>query len=148
MSRKDEIFFSSKTPKYKFLTTFYHCNIRINGRNYKSVEHYYQSRKTRNHKLQTWIINAPTASYAFKAGRSLKDEDKIKEWKGVRKEMMKVALFAKFSQNRSLRLRLLSTGDAKLHEDNRRDLLWGAYGDDMLGKLLVEIRQSIKQQVR
>ena len=56
---------------------------------------------------------------------------------------MAKALFAKFSQNRHLKSRLLSTGCAELHEDNKRDKLWGAYGEDMLGKLLIDVRRKI-----
>lgn len=144
-AKTNQIFFNSKTPKYKFLTTFYPCTIKINGKKYKSVEHYYQSRKTSNSELKEWIISAPSASYAFRGGRSLKETDKIHDWKEKRIKFMKIALSAKFTQNRALKRRLLATGSADLQEDNQRDLLWGGYGKNMLGKLLMEVRQKLNE---
>jgi len=145
MATKRQIFFNSKTPRYLFLTTFYECGIKIDGKRYRTMEHYYQSQKTRNPTLKRWIESAPTPRYAFESGRALRDPDKIKGWEKRRMNVMRKALLAKFTQNKSLGDKLLSTGDAELHEDNERDILWCAYGKDMLGKLLMEVRSRIRK---
>jgi len=54
-------------------------------------------------------------------------------------------LRAKF-RSEALRRKLLSTGDAVIHEDNPADKFWGSGGDDMLGKLLMQVRDELRGQ--
>jgi Uncharacterized protein conserved in bacteria len=42
-----EILFYGRRRKYGFLSNMYLCPIKIDGVTYKSVEHYYQSRKAK-----------------------------------------------------------------------------------------------------
>ncbi len=57
---------------------------------------------------------------------------------------MKNGLRAKFTQNSDLKEKLLATGNAVLHEDSPTDMIWGAKGKDMLGKLLMQIREELR----
>ncbi len=57
---------------------------------------------------------------------------------------MRKALYAKFIQNLDLREMLLATGDAELHEDSPTDMVWGRRGQDLLGKLLMELRAALR----
>ena len=54
---------------------------------------------------------------------------------------------AKFIQHPDLREKLLSTGDAILHEDSPWDKYWGyakGGGLDRLGKLLMQVREELR----
>ena len=65
---------------------------------------------------------------------------------------MKKALIAKFTQHKDLRAKLIATKDAQLIEHTHRDKYWGDGNDggtgekglNMLGKLLMEIRELLK----
>ena len=63
---------------------------------------------------------------------------------------MREAVLAKFTQHESLRAILLSTSDAKLIEHTENDSYWGDGGDgsgkNMLGRILMEIRQQLRDQ--
>jgi ribA/ribD-fused uncharacterized protein len=60
---------------------------------------------------------------------------------------MREALRAKFTQNLDLKKILLETGDAILVEYTKNDNHWGDSGDgsgkNMLGKLLMEVREEL-----
>ncbi len=65
------------------------------------------------------------------------------------------ALQAKFTQHEDLKEKLLSTGNAFLVEHVKSDRYWGDGGDggdgrvgkNMLGKLLVKVREEIKKTI-
>ena len=57
------------------------------------------------------------------------------------------ALRAKFSQNSSLRKLLLGTRNAFLAEDSPTDTFWGIKGKNMLGKLLMRVRDELRDGV-
>ena len=67
------------------------------------------------------------------------------DWDTVKNDVMKQALVSKFTQNPQLKIKLLNTGDATLHEYTNRDPYWGYPGKDQLGKLLMEVRESFKK---
>ena len=46
---------------------------------------------------------------------------------------------------RDLKQKLIDTGDARLHEDSPSDMFWGVKGKDMLGKLLMEVRDKLRE---
>ena len=71
-----------------------------------------------------------------------------KGWsQGVKDVVMLKALRAKFNQNDELKTMLLGTGEAKLVEHTEKDSYWGDGGDgsgeNMLGKLLIQVRQEL-----
>ncbi len=63
---------------------------------------------------------------------------------------MREALKAKFTQNEDLKNILLETGDAILVEHTENDNYWGDGGDgngkNMLGKLLMELREELRSE--
>lgn len=69
------------------------------------------------------------------------------DWEEIKEEVIKEGLYAKFSQNPDLREKLLNTGDAILHENSPRDKYWGVRGQDRLGKLLMELREKLKEEL-
>jgi len=69
------------------------------------------------------------------------------DWDSIRNEVMKVALICKFSQHKYLRDLLKETEDMNIIQRCGRDKYWGdgypGKGENMLGKLLMEVRGEI-----
>jgi predicted NAD-dependent protein-ADP-ribosyltransferase YbiA (DUF1768 family) len=63
-------------------------------------------------------------------------------WDEDRVDIMRVAIETKFEQNEDLMDLLLSTENNEIHEHTNRDKFWGDCGEDMLGKMLMEIREK------
>lgn len=140
-----EINFYSTKGEYGFLSNFYQSTFFIHEADYPTIEHYYQSKKSIDFPLEFWISCAPTAYAAMKAGREcLRTKQFDPDWDTKKVNVMLTGLRAKFTQNKELADKLLATGDAILHEDSPTDMFWGKKGQDMLGKLLMQIREELK----
>lgn len=144
--KQKEILFYSTTGETSFMSNFHLCKIVIDGETYGSVEHYYQSQKVPPGEMRDKIKDAPTPKQAKKLGRAA--ENIVPGWKEKRVDVMRKALRAKFTQNEDLKAKLLATGDAVLREDSPDDMFWGLKGEDMMGKLLMELRSELAQEGR
>ncbi len=71
-----------------------------------------------------------------------------KDWEGVKVDVMREAVLAKFSQNPDLLELLLAIGDAEIIENSPVDYFWGIgqdrTGQNVLGKILMEVREKLK----
>lgn len=71
-----------------------------------------------------------------------------KDWEQVKVSVMQTIVTAKFTQNPSLRERLLATEDAYLEEGNTwNDRTWGTVGGvgaNLLGRILMEVRENCR----
>ena len=74
-----------------------------------------------------------------------------RDWESVKDSIMRKAVRAKFTQHDDIRQILLSTGDARIVEHTENDSYWGDGGDgkgrNMLGRILMEIREELQTQV-
>lgn len=126
---------------------------------YLSVEHYYQAHKFSDFSVEGFkdifneINNAENADKCKKLSRKYTKSIDPKlwnkeEWDKTKKEfIMKRALVYKFSQNKDLLIRLMSTGDSILKEESSKDLYWGGLVEgslNRLGALLMELRANYK----
>jgi ribA/ribD-fused uncharacterized protein len=132
--------------EYSFLSNFYDSSIIIDGKLFKTVEHAYQAHKTLDSEDFEKIRKSKTPSEAKKIGRTVSLRE---DWDSVKVSLMKVFLQKKF-ENPFLADLLVSTQDALLIEENFwNDKFWGVCrgsGKNMLGKLLMEVRENIKHQ--
>jgi N-glycosidase YbiA len=130
------------TGSYRFLSNFWPCCVVVDDVQYGSAEHAYQAGKAMEHCDREMIRNAVSAKEAKALGRQVKVRP---DWDAVRLSWMKRVLEAKFSDRR-LRSLLLSTGAARLVEDNAwGDTFWGVCkgkGTNHLGRLLEEVRDA------
>jgi len=141
----EKILFYSRKKEYGFLSNFEPSLMIIDGRKYKTNEHYYQSQKAISEEIREWIRTAPTPFLAMRGGRSLRAWEIEQNWESMKEVIMLKGLREKFSQNYPLRKKLLDTGDATLHEDSPKDKYWGIKGKDRLGKLLMQVRDEIRE---
>jgi ribA/ribD-fused uncharacterized protein len=99
--------------------------------------------------IRTAILLAPSAHEAFKIAERFKDVRR-EDWDDVKVPFMKKILRAKADQHEYVSRKLLATGNRELIEDSWRDNFWGwgpnKDGQNMLGKLWMEIRAEIRNQ--
>ena len=130
----------SFTGPYYFLSNFSRSPLQVEGAQYPTVEHAFQARKTESPTERAWVAAAKSPGEAKKRGRRV---TLVAGWDGARVGVMRELLEQKFS-DKVLRAELLATGDAQLVEGNYwNDRFWGVCkgtGENMLGKLLMEIR--------
>ena len=135
--------------KYQFLSNFHRVKLIIDDKEYNTTEHYFQSQKFRELDLQEKIRTAKTPGIAKKMVRQLKAHIRD-DWFDVSFCIMEKALKAKFTIP-ELGEKLLATGEIELQEGNTwRDTFWGVdlktgKGDNHLGKLLMKIREEIRE---
>jgi ribA/ribD-fused uncharacterized protein len=120
----------------------------LDDRHWASVEHYFQASKFRHINDayyesftiesgsslglggSTRAVAIDSGSLARTAGRKLRlSQEQLDQWAKRKHAVMERALYAKFSQNPSLKVLLLATGDAKLtHRPSRSKFVSVEYG--------------------
>jgi ribA/ribD-fused uncharacterized protein len=144
----EDIKFYSTKGDYGYMCNFYRSKQIVDGKEYATNEHWYQSQKAVDPVIQEWIRNSPTPHGAMMAGRNLRVKEMYPDWDNIKFDIMKKGLMEKFIQNEDIKQKLLSTGDKIIHEDSPVDMIWGIKGKDMLGKLLMEVREKLRQNIK
>ena len=139
--------------KYAFLSNFYYSPIIIDGKEYATIENYFQSMKAADPKEAEKIRVASTPGQSKRLGRHCMMR---KDWEEIKEEVMYQGVKAKFTQNPKLRTALEETGDAWLEEGNTWcDNTWGVchcikcqdkMAKNKLGKILMRIRKELKEE--
>lgn len=98
--------------------------------------------------VQDAIRLAASAHEAFKIAEGHK-ESRRPDWDEVKIDIMRNILRSKVAQHTYVYKKLMETGDRELVEDSWRDNFWGwgpnQDGQNMLGKLWMEIREELKK---
>lgn len=143
--------FYSIADEYGEFSNFAPYSIHLDQQHWPTVEHYFQAQKFSDKNYQQKIRQANSPMLAATLGRDRKQKLR-KDWESVKVQIMRKALIAKFQQHHDLRALLIGTGDAKLIEHTENDMYWGDGGDgkgkNMLGRLLMEIRQILTDEIR
>lgn len=135
--------------EYAFLSNFYPCKIKAWGLEFNSVEILFQASKCANEedRLKFVDLSAEESGKAKRLGRKVKLRG---NWEDVKLSYMKHLLELKF-KNEDLKSMLIATGDEELIEYNYwNDTFYGVcngVGSNHLGKLLMEIRANIINQI-
>ncbi len=139
------------TDEYQWLSNFEPCEITYYGVTYASVEHAYMSAKSDDEEWKLYCADANIPPGKVKR-KSRKIE--IKEsWEEIKVSIMKELLVLKYAQEPYRNL-LLNTGEVYIQEGNNwRDIFWGVdletgEGENNLGKLIMEVREELKVNVR
>jgi ribA/ribD-fused uncharacterized protein len=127
-----------------FLSNFYPHGFVFDGHVYATAEHAFQAAKCVDESDTERVRIAPSPAAAKQIGRRVQLRA---DWNDVRVDVMRAVLVAKFSDP-DLRARLIATGEAELVEENTwGDRFWGrsrGTGKNMLGQLLMELRDSLR----
>jgi len=144
-----EIRFYSTADAYGEFSNFARFPIRIGGETWPTSEHFFQAQKFKDSAVRARLRKAKTPMIVARMGRD-RSLPLRRDWESVKVDVMRKAVRAKFTQHDELRALLLSTGDAKLVEHTTNDAYWGDGGDgsgkNMLGRILMEVRESIRSE--
>lgn len=134
---------------FAFLSNMYPCSVRYNGRMFRCSEAAYQSAKCADLN-DIALFTSLSGPEAKKAGRKARMRN---DWEAQKVEVMRDILSAKFRANAQLREMLCATKGRMLVEENFwHDNFWGdcvcerckaVDGKNMLGKLLMELREQL-----
>ena len=143
----EKILFYYEYEDNGWFSNYWPVTIILDGKVWHSTEHYYQAQKTLDRDYQERIRLAATSDDAKRLGNN--DEIVLRpDWDTYKITAMRIALWAKFTQDPALKEKLLATGDRELVENSPRDYYWGIGADgsgrSMLGKLLMELRDNLR----
>ena len=133
---------------FYFLSNFYHCKVTYNGITYGNNEAAFQAQKQLSRSKE--FEHLPPNS-AKRLGRRVKLRE---DWEEVKDQIMYEIVKCKFTQNLDLKQKLLDTNDEELIEGNNwNDRYWGMVfkehtgwiGENKLGKILMRVREEIKE---
>lgn len=132
--------------EYEFLSNMYLCKIEYNGHVFDSSEHAYQCSKTVNVDDFFRLKNIQNPHKVKTESRNILKRD---DWDLIKVDIMEEIVRIKF-QIPELKQKLITTGKIEIVELNWwGDDFWGVYdktmkGKNILGKLLMKIREEIK----
>jgi ribA/ribD-fused uncharacterized protein len=130
---------------FAFLSNFWPCRVEFEGMTFPGVEQAFQAAKALDPvERRRFTELSPVA--AKRLGRKVQLR---RDWQEVKVDIMRRCLQSKFADP-ELRAKLLATGERQLAEGNRwGDRFWGVCrgsGQNMLGVLLMELRNEIRNQ--
>jgi len=141
MQRKRLRIDSFQGPSFECLALDTPCSVAWDGCMYQSAEHALLAAKH------------PEAAQEIALAESLQDARKAAaeapeagDWADERLQVMEKILRDKFRRSAEFRQKLKETGDRELAWENREDGFWGLIkgkGQNHLGKLLMEVRESV-----
>jgi ribA/ribD-fused uncharacterized protein len=144
-------FYRANERPFGAFSNLYRRAIELDDVVYPTSEHAYQAGKPRRAAVRAWLMSAPSPALLAMAAHGLYYWDVVPGWSTTKFDRMRRVLLAKFTQHDDLKQLLLGTGDARLVEaatvDNEVNRLWGevnGVGRNMLGKLLMEVREEIR----
>lgn len=143
----DSIQFYRVSDDFGCFSNFSPHPIRLHGKSWPTVEHFFQAQKFREAAYQEQIRQTRSPMIAARMGRDRKKPLRP-DWESVKVGLMREAVRAKFQQHEDLLQILLATGEATLVEHTANDAYWGDGGDgsgqNLLGQILMEVRLELR----
>lgn len=134
---------------YGCFANFSRHSVTLKGKVWATSEHYFQAQKFAGTPHEEELRKIAKPMDVARAGRD-RSRPLRKDWEFVKDDIMREVVYAKFTQNEECKKELLSTGDAKLIEHTTNDNYWADGGDgsgkNMLGIILMEVRERIRQE--
>lgn len=124
-----------------------HC-FELDGHRWYTSEHYFQAMKFNDESIQQRIREITSPMEIAKIGRD-RSNPLRDDWEDVKDDVMRIAVWNKFTQNSDIAEILLSTGELEIVEKTSNDYYWGCgtkgNGKNMLGIILMETRDKLRQ---
>lgn len=143
----DRVLFYGPHGENSYLGNWHPAALFLKGKIWPTSEHYYQAQKMAGTEYEELCRRLPTPRETFEMTRR-PDVPIREDWEQVKVDVMREAVFAKFTQNPELLEKLLATGDAQIIEDSPVDSFWGVgadgRGQNMLGIILMEVREKLR----
>ena len=142
-----KILFYRVNEPYGEFSNFAAFPFELKGKVWPTSEHYFQAQKFAGTDQEEAIRLAETPMVAANLGRSREQMLRL-GWEGMKDDIMREALRAKFTQHPALQGILLGTGEAELIEHTSNDRYWAdgadGGGKNRLGQLLMELRAQLR----
>lgn len=140
-----EIRFGGDKEEYSCFSNFSIHPVVLEGRIWRTAEHYYQAQKHTDHEyISESIRNVHAPAEAKKMAHRRNPRP---DWEEDKDNIMRKVILAKFTQNPELTDILLATGSEILEEGSPTDAYWGigsdGTGENKLGRILMEVRSVI-----
>ena len=140
------IYFYTTNQTYGEFSNFSKHGIEVDGKWWRTTEHFFQAQKFNDENYQEKIRLAPDPKTAASLGRSR--EVPIKEnWEIIKDDIMRAAVKKKFETHPDLRKLLFETGNQEIVENAPGDYYWGCGADgsgkNKLGFILQEVRDEL-----
>lgn len=145
------IYFYKVDEPYGCFSNFSAHPIQLDGLDWQTVEHYYQAQKfvDTQTNLVSIIRAVKTPLEAAAIGRD-RTYQLRPDWESVKTPIMEKAVLTKFLTHPDIQEILLNTAEALIIEDSPTDYYWGCgqekTGQNQLGKILMKVRQEIRQR--
>ena len=124
-------------------------------KDWPSTEHFFQAQKFVGTPIEDEIRKCGSAREAFELARKPQYQAWLHpEWhKGVKDDVMLLAVKEKFTQHEDLQKKLLQTGEREIVEHTANDSYWGdgggwGRGQNKLGKILMQVRNELKEGIQ
>ena len=159
INNQPPILFYNRGELYYEFTNFYEASVNYEDVDWRTAEHAFQAAKFKTDSQQFREIKlATTPREAFSTGTNRNHQNSVlrygswSAWDEKKDEVMKGIVRAKFTQNAYLRQMLLNTFPRELIENSgANDAYWGngadGKGKNKLGKILMEVRDQLRQQL-
>jgi N-glycosidase YbiA len=143
----DPVFFHDVNETHGYFSNFSNHAVHMRSQIWPTMEHYYQGSKFQLpvlvEEVRTSLTPGAAKRYAHRHAADIRPD-----WSETKVTVMRAGLIAKFSQHIDLRERLIATGGAELVEVSPCDVYWGrtvgGHGRNMLGQLLMSVREELK----
>ena len=143
----NQILFYRVGDPYGEFSNFSPHAVYLKDKQWPTTEHYFQAQKFAGTEHEETVRQAKSPMIAARMGRS-RERPLRADWEPIKEDVMRTALFAKFTQHPELRALLLATSDAVIVEHTKNDGYWGDGGDgngkNRLGELLMELREKLR----
>lgn len=138
--------FYHSDQKWGEFSNFSRHAVFLEGKIWRTVEHFYQAQKLHNTEFEEVIRQAETPMFAKQKAYALLKEVVLEGWDDRKEAVMYRGLEAKFTQHPDLMELLLKTKHKRLVERTDTDEYWGdghfGAGKNRLGELLMDLRRS------
>ncbi len=139
--------FYKVNEEYGCFSNFSNYGFTLEGKYWMTSEHYFQAKKFEGTEFEEIIRHLENPMDVAIKGRD-KSLPLRNDWEEVKDDIMRKAVFEKFSQNESIKDILLSTKNEVIVEGTSTDYYWGCgtngSGKNMLGIILMEVRNQLK----
>lgn len=133
--------------EHGYLSNFSDHSFELDGKTWRTVEHYYQAQKFAGTTHAEKIRQARTPRQAKALGQT-RDLPLRADWHAVKFDIMRRAVRKKFDTHPNIRAQLLATGDEALIENAPNDFVWGCgydgSGQNQMGKILMALRDRYR----
>lgn len=154
------VFFFGVKNDNGYLSNWYPCEFSVDGVKFTSSEQfmmYYKALLFGDMEIANKILSTSNCKDIKALGRQVRGFDETM-WNLNKKQIMYNGLLAKFSQNRDLASKLISTGNEILAEASPYDKIWGIglstkdnrrfdknrwLGQNLLGEILMMVRYTL-----